>query len=432
MLAERARQLPQGWSISRIAEFATECKQRAGYGDDLPVLSVTKHRGIVRSDQFFKKRVHGKDTSNYKVVHPGQFAYATIHLNEGSIGRLRDSTSGIVSPMYTVFGVHDDIDPDYLFAVLKSTRSLDVYAKITQGTVNRRGGISFRTLSALLLHHPPLPEQRKIAAILSSVDDAIEKTQAVIDQVQVVKRGLMQELLTRGLPGRHTRFKQTEIGEIPEEWYLRPAASVCERIAVGIVIRPAQYYTISGVPCLRSLNVMEDEIAYRDMKYISHESNHQLRKSQLRPGDVVTVRTGYPGKSTVIPPQFDGANCVDLIISTPGPHIRGAFLSRFVNSDRGRAAVAERRGGLAQQHFNVGAMKAMLVPIPGLEEQDEICRVLRSAARRRQSETAFSRSLLSLKSALMSVLLIGEIRVTNADAARPTRPPGRNDLQVGA
>ena len=65
---------------------------------------------------------------------------------------------------------------------------------------------------------PPLPEQRKIAAILSSVDDAIEKTQAVIDQVQVVKRGLMQELLTRGLPGRHTRFKQTEIGKVPEEW----------------------------------------------------------------------------------------------------------------------------------------------------------------------------------------------------------------------
>ena len=60
---------------------------------------------------------------------------------------------------------------------------------------------------------PTLPEQRKIAAILSSVDDAIEKTQAVIDQVQVVKRGLMQTLLTRGLPGRHTRFKQTEIGE---------------------------------------------------------------------------------------------------------------------------------------------------------------------------------------------------------------------------
>ena len=66
---------------------------------------------------------------------------------------------------------------------------------------------------SLPIPHPPVREQRKIAAILSSVDDAIEKTLAVIDQVQVVKKGLMQELLTRGLPGRHTKFKKTEIGE---------------------------------------------------------------------------------------------------------------------------------------------------------------------------------------------------------------------------
>ena len=75
---------------------------------------------------------------------------------------------------------------------------------------------------------PPHREQRKIAAILSSVDDAIEKTQAVIDQVQVVKRGLMQELLSRAaMPGRHTRFKQTEIGEIPEEWEVRALVDCC-------------------------------------------------------------------------------------------------------------------------------------------------------------------------------------------------------------
>ena len=178
MLAERAAPLPRGWSASRIREFAAECNQRAGRGADLPVLSVTKHHGIVRSDEFFSKRVYGKDTSNYKVVHAGQFAYATIHLDEGSIGKLRGPMPGIVSPMYTVFDVHDRIDPDYLFAVLKSQRSLRVYGRLTQGTVNRRGGISFKTLSELLLHHPLLAEQRKIAAILSSVDDAIEKTQA--------------------------------------------------------------------------------------------------------------------------------------------------------------------------------------------------------------------------------------------------------------
>ena len=80
--------------------------------------------------------------------------------------------------------------------------------------------ISKRAVCGFRVALPPLPEQRMIAAILSSVDETIEKTQAVIDQVQVVKRGLMQQLLTRGLPGRHTRFKQTEIGEIPQAWHV--------------------------------------------------------------------------------------------------------------------------------------------------------------------------------------------------------------------
>src|ERR1019366_1067645 len=57
---------------------------------------------------------------------------------------------------------------------------------------------------------------------LTSVDDAIESTQAVIDQLGVVKKAMMAELLRRGLPGRHARFKQTEIGEVPEEWEIIP------------------------------------------------------------------------------------------------------------------------------------------------------------------------------------------------------------------
>ena len=300
------------------------------------------------------------------------------------------------------------LSKEYLFYFLQSSGT--ALSRLATGTTVK--GLRIDTLKFLPLALPPLPEQRKIAAILSSVDNAIEKTQAVIDQVQVVKRGLMQELLTKGLPRRHERFKKTDIGEIPEEWDLLPAATICKRIVVGIVVRPARHYAASGVPCLRSLNVREDKIVEDEMKYITHDSNHELRKSRLKPGDVVTVRTGYPGTSAVVPQRLGGANCVDLIITTPGPRIRGAFLSRFINSDRGRAAVAKRKSGLAQQHFNVGAMKAMLTPVPSLGEQDDICDVLRSPDRRLQTETAYHSALVSLKSALMSVLLTGELRVT--------------------
>ncbi len=63
---------------------------------------------------------------------------------------------------------------------------------------------------------PPLLEQKKIAEVLESVDEAIAKTEAVIAQTERVKQGLLQQLLTRGIG--HTKFKQTDLGEIPESW----------------------------------------------------------------------------------------------------------------------------------------------------------------------------------------------------------------------
>lgn len=95
----------------------------------------------------------------------------------------------------------------------------------------------------------------EIAKILSSVDDAIEKTQAVIDQTQVVKRGLMQELLARGLPGRYTRFKQTEIGQAPEGWIETNLGSVLE-LKRGHDL-PKRDRTVGTVPVVSSSGVTD-------------------------------------------------------------------------------------------------------------------------------------------------------------------------------
>ena len=424
MLAERARQLPQGWSISRIAEFATECKQRAGYGDDLPVLSVTKHHGIVRSDQFFKKRVHGKDTSNYKVVYPGQFAYATIHLNEGSIGRLRDSISGIVSPMYTVFDVHDSIDPDYLFAVLKSRRSLDVYAKITQGTVNRRGSISFRTLSGLLLHHPPLPEQRKIAAILSSVGDAIEKTQAVIDQVQVVKRGLMQELLTRGLPGRHTRFKQTEIGEIPEDWVVNRVGDLGQEGRPAVKAGPfgsslkKSYYVPRGYRVYGQEQVLAGNLSIGDY-YIDEERFGLLRSCEVRAGDVLMSLVGTFGEAIVVPSDAEPGiiNPRLLRLSLDPRRILPEFFCHWLLSPGSRKLLGDAAQGGTMGVLNAGIVKNLSLGRPPLLEQAAIVAALAAIERRLDTETATKAAAERFRIALMCVLLSGEVRVTRDDEA---------------
>ncbi|WP_344738845.1 restriction endonuclease subunit S [Microbacterium awajiense] len=125
--------------------------------------------GFVPSAEYFKKQVFSSDISTYKVVHEGQFAYATIHLDEGSIGVA--PTTCVISPMYTVFSVDEArVAPDYLIRFLKSPRALASYPRLGRGTAERRKSISLDALGRLEVPLPPLPEQRRIAAILDEAE----------------------------------------------------------------------------------------------------------------------------------------------------------------------------------------------------------------------------------------------------------------------
>ena len=125
----------------------------------------------------------------------------------------------------------------------------------------------------------------------------------------------------------------------------------------------------------------------------------------------MTVRTGYPGTSCVVPPHLDGANCVDLIISRPGAEIVPEYFALWINSPFGRDQVLRVQGGLAQQHFNVGALKALRVAKPARDEQERIMEQLRMLDADIRVETDVHGKLSVLKSGLMTDLLTGRVRV---------------------
>jgi type I restriction enzyme S subunit len=104
--------------------------------------------------------------------------------------------------------------PQYLHAYINGPVAAQQNKGFTAGSV--QAVLNIGAIKRLKILVPPLIEQKKIAAILGSVDEAIGATRAVIEQTRRVKQGLLQQLLTRGIG--HTRFKQTEIGEIPEAW----------------------------------------------------------------------------------------------------------------------------------------------------------------------------------------------------------------------
>jgi type I restriction enzyme S subunit len=140
-----------------------------------------------------------------------------------------------------------------------------------------------------------------------------------------------------------------------------------------------------------------------------------LSKSKLRAGDVLIVRTGYLGTSCIVPKEFDGANCIDIIFARPGPHVASAYLSRFLNSHAGRAQATASSHGLAQQHLNVGAVKRVPVPVPAPDEQREIVEGLAAVDSKAETHMRSAKSLSDLFRTLLHQLMTAQIRVHDFD-----------------
>ncbi|MCV0438430.1 MAG: restriction endonuclease subunit S [Hydrogenophaga sp.] len=311
------------------------------------------------------------------------------------------------------------VDPVYLCKQLSTSRVAQYFGQRATGST--RYGLPNRALATFHIPVPPLAVQRTIARVLQTIDTAIEKTEALIAKHQQIKAGLMHDLFTRGvLPNGQLRpprseapelYQETAMGWIPRDWSLHRCADLCTRICVGIVIQPTQYYVEEGVPALRSANVREEGIDPSNFVYISASANRQLAKSQLKAGDIVSVRTGYPGTSAVVPQEFEGANCIDILISTPGEKVRSDYLCDWINSSFGKEQVLRQQGGMAQQHFNVGEMRELLVALPDLDEQSRIREKLEAVTHTLAVERARLEKFRVQKLGLMQDLLTGRVLV---------------------
>ncbi|WP_269713933.1 restriction endonuclease subunit S [Caulobacter sp. NIBR2454] len=185
------------WPMGRIGDFASEKSRLNRAQRPLPVLSCTKHAGLVLSREYFGgRRVHSEDTSGYKIVERGNFAYATNHLEEGSIGLQDIVECGLVSPMYTVFEVDPvRVDRHFLISVLKTETYRRVFEMSTSSSVDRRGGLRWADFAALPFALPPIEQQRRISAILSVIQNDLSASISSLDWLRLQKRGLMQKLL---------------------------------------------------------------------------------------------------------------------------------------------------------------------------------------------------------------------------------------------
>lgn len=188
---------PSDWQVVEIGKVAREVSALNSSDDDLPVLSCTKYDGLVDSLKYFDKQVFSHDTSKYKIVRRGQFAYATNHIEEGSIGYQDHMPAGLVSPIYTVFQADAKmINDGYFYKLLKTEKLRQIFAANTNASVNRRGSLRWKEFARIHVPLPPLDEQRQISAVLDVAKREIAFLEDEIEALKTQKRGLMQKLLT--------------------------------------------------------------------------------------------------------------------------------------------------------------------------------------------------------------------------------------------
>ncbi len=180
-----------------IGDIAEEISLKNRTNKNTVVLSCTKYDGLVPSLEYFGRKIFADDLSTYKIVPRKHFAYATNHIEEGSIGYQDKYDKGLISPMYTVFKTNELlINNLFLFRLLKTHRYILEYRRRMEGSIDRRGGLRWDKFSKIKILLPSLPEQTAIATILSTSENEIQIHRRHLVALQQQKKGLMQILLT--------------------------------------------------------------------------------------------------------------------------------------------------------------------------------------------------------------------------------------------
>ena len=400
--------IPQGWKETKLSELLVEINERNREQAELPVLSVTNSRGFVLQSEQFARNVHSKNTSNYKIVSKEQFAYNPARINVGSIALLRKWEKGLLSPMYVVFGTKDELLNDYLQYYIQSPRFSVQVSNNTAGSV--RKSLNFNAFEKFDYAYPESKEeQKKVVEVLASIDEVIKKTEEVIKVTEKLKKGLMQQLFTQGIG--HTKFKKTELGEIPEDWNVVKLEDVAQLSTGTTPATSKQAYYQGSTPFIKTAQVANNRINGTEV-FVSEEAISDYRLKVYKPGTVFMAMYGQ-GKTRgqVALLETEGCTTQNAAAIEPGKKLDSEYLWFFFKSQYEQL----RQGGVHGliSHLSLTVMKQYQMSLPSLTEQKEIARILNSVDEKILVNKKLVAKQTELKKGLMQDLLSGKVRVVN-------------------
>ncbi len=383
-------------------------------GDGLPIYSADKsNEPWARSNHFRRKNERGSIVIGAR----GTIGYPRLPKDE-LFGATQ--TTIVFSPDKARFV------PEYLHYCLQQVdfENLGAQQAIPMLTISNLENLTVRSFKK--------PEQTKIAEILSTVDQAIEQTEALIAKQQRIKTGLMQDLLTRGIDENGNlrseethKFKDSPLGRIPVEWEVKAIGALASQITKGESPSWQGFkYQEEGVPFITSENVRAGflDIA-KSEKFISDTFHKKLKRSALRYGDILVNLVGASIARSAVYDLDRDANINQAVCSVRlSNEVQPLWLCEYLQLSESIERLLGEQVETARANLSLGDIRNYLVSYPPSTEQSEAIMQINLLRDKYESQLGSLTKLRSLKTGLMQDLLTGKVSVTPllADTERST------------
>ena len=414
--------IPDDWEVKRLGEL---CNTASGgtpsrenpknYIGNIKWFTTSELKDCYLYDSNEHISESALNTSSAKLFMPGTLLIAMYGATIGKLGIIEtEAATNQACCAITCKKIHRD----FLYYCLYCDRD----NIISQGYGAGQPNISQNTVKELKIPLPPtLAEQQKIAKALSDVDNVISTLEKLITKKKNLKQGTMQQLLTgkKRLPGfaptvvepvETTKFKQTEIGEIPEDWEVKELGEVAKNFT-GLTFSPDDVCDY-GTLVLRSSNIQNDMLSFNDNVYVNMNIPE---RAIAHTGDIlICVRNGSKrliGKSALITESANNCAFGAFMTILRTELLNQQFLFYVWQSDLIQKQIEESMGATINQITNKDIRHYLIAYPKSNAEQTAIANVLSSMDKEIEALETKLGKYRNLKTGMMQQLLTGKIRL---------------------
>ena len=317
----------------------------------------------------------------------------------------------IVAVDISIVKVNDNIEKKFLLYFLNKESTLQKMKLLATGATRQR--ISRKKLETIRVPMPPLREQQKIADILSKVDEQIDLTEKIIDKTEELKKGLMQNLLTKGVG--HTEFKETELGMIPKEWEIIKTEKQIE-LSTGFAFKSSEYSENNiDHKLLRGANITRGKLRWKKEITKFWEYTPDFENFLLEENDIVIGMDGsLVGRNSAIITKKD----LPLLLVQRVARLKTKdglnpkYLFYHIDNGRFIKYVDTVKTNTGIPHISGKNIQNYKITFPPIGEQNRIASILSKVDEHIQDNKKELKHLQEVKKGLMQDLLTGKVRVS--------------------